>query len=181
MNNLHELKLNFSVWIIFVFFKIAVFYLCKFFNERLWAKLVFIKAALVIIFVELVFIPQHYLLSKQNWFSSQQNSSHLLIFLRVLIAQDCRLVGVAVRRAEVLHEWNPVSSAEVDELDVLHPRLEVDAATLRVDAVLRRVKETGKSARQVRIRVRNPVDLDGPGRKFEKRWHLQNKIFFFMI
>ena len=121
------------------------------------------------IFSYYLFIPQHYLLSKQNWFSSQQNSSHLLIFLRVLIAQDCRLVGVAVRRAEVLHEWNPVSSAEVDELDVLHPRLEVDAATLRVDAVLRRVKETGKSARQVRIRVRNPVDLDGPGRKFEKR------------
>ena len=76
---------------------------------------------------------------------------------------------MAVRRAEVLHERDPVSSAEVDELDVLHARLEVDAATLRVDAVLRRVKETGKSARQVRIRVRDPVDLDGPGRKFEKR------------
>ncbi len=37
---------------------------------------------------------------------------------------------------EILHEGDPVLPAEVDELDVLHPGLEVNATTSRVDAVL---------------------------------------------
>jgi hypothetical protein len=37
---------------------------------------------------------------------------------------------------EILHKGDPVLPAEVDELDVLHPGLEVNATTGRIDTVL---------------------------------------------
>ena len=48
---------------------------------------------------------------------TEQNLLHLV----VLVQLNGRMLVVAVGRAKVLHQRDPVAAAEVDELDVLDP------------------------------------------------------------